>query len=37
VNKKKFAREVFKKFKIEDCVRVNTSVECKVKISKNDE
>jgi hypothetical protein len=24
-------------FKIEDCVRVNTSVECKVKISKNDE
>jgi len=37
VNQKKFAREVFKKFKIKDCVRVNTSVECKVKMSKNDE
>jgi hypothetical protein len=37
VNQEKFAREVLKKFKMSDCARVNTLVECGVKMSKNDE
>jgi len=32
----KFAREVLKKFKMENCARVNTLVKCGVKMSKND-
>jgi hypothetical protein len=37
VNQEKFAKEVLKKFKMDDCVKVNTPNECGVKISKNDE
>ena len=37
MNQEKFAREVLKKFKMEDCAKVNTRVECEVKMSKNDE
>jgi glycine/serine hydroxymethyltransferase len=37
VNQEKFAREVLKKFKMSDCARVNTLVECGVKMSKNAE
>jgi hypothetical protein len=37
MNQEKFAREVLKKFKIEDYAKVNTRVECEVKMSKNDE
>jgi len=37
VNQEKFAKKVLKKFKMEDYVRVNTLVECGVKMSKNDE
>jgi len=37
VNQDKFAKEILKTFKMEDCVKVNTLVECIVKISKNDE
>jgi hypothetical protein len=37
VNKKKFAREVLKKFKIKDCARINTLVDYRVKMSKNNE
>jgi hypothetical protein len=37
VNKKKFARKALKKFKIKDCARINTLVEYRVKMSKNNE
>jgi hypothetical protein len=37
VSQEKFARDVLMKFKMEDCIRVNTPVECGVKMSKNDE
>jgi hypothetical protein len=37
MNQEKFAREVLKKFKIEDYAKVSTRVECEVKMSKNDE
>ena len=37
MNQKKFARDVVKKFKIENCVKVNTPIEYGVKMSKNDE
>jgi hypothetical protein len=37
VNQDKFAMEVLKKFEMENCVKVNTLVECGVKMSKNDE
>ena len=37
MNKEKFAREILNKFKMENCIKVNTPVECGVKISKNDE
>jgi hypothetical protein len=37
VNQEKFAKEILKKFKMEDCAKVNTLVECIVKMSKNDE
>ena len=37
MNQEKFARKVLKKFKMEDCAKVNTRVECEVKMSKNDE
>jgi hypothetical protein len=37
VNQKKFTREILEKFKMEDCTKVNTPVECGVKMSKNDE
>jgi len=37
MNQKKFAKEILKKFKIEDCAKVNSLVECGVKMSKNDE
>jgi hypothetical protein len=37
VNKEKFAKEVLEKFKMENCTRVNTMVECGVKMSNNDE
>jgi hypothetical protein len=37
VNQEKFAREILKKFKMEDCAKVNTLVECRVKMSRNGE
>jgi len=37
VNKKKFVKEILKKFKIEDYAKANTPVECRVKMLKNDE
>jgi hypothetical protein len=37
MNQEKFARKVLKKFKMEDCAKVNTRVECEMKMSKNDE
>jgi hypothetical protein len=37
VNQKKFAKKILKKFKMEDCAKVNTSIEYKVKMSKNNE
>jgi len=37
VNQEKFAKEILKKFKMEDCAKVKTPVECGVKKSKNDE
>ena len=37
MNQEKFVREILKKIKMEDCVKVNTRVECGVKKSKNDE
>jgi hypothetical protein len=37
MNQEKFVRDVLKKFMIEDCARINTPVECGVKMSKNDE
>jgi hypothetical protein len=37
VNQEKFAKETLKKFKMEDYAKVNTLVECIVKMSKNDE
>ena len=37
VNQEKFVGEVFNKFRMEDCAKVNTLVECGVKMSKNDE
>jgi peptide subunit release factor RF-3 len=37
VNQEKFAKEILKKFKMEDYAKVNTLVECIVKMSKNDE
>ena len=37
VNKEKFAKEVLEKFKMKNCARVNTMVECGVKMSNNDE
>jgi hypothetical protein len=36
VNQEKFVGEVFNKFRMEDCAKVNTPVECGVKMSKND-
>ena len=37
VRQEKFAKEILKKFKINDCAKVNTQVECEVKMLKNDE
>jgi len=37
VSQEKFAKEILKKFKMEDCAKVNTLVKCGVKLSKNDE
>ena len=37
MNQEKFAREILKKFKMEDCAKVNTLVECAVKMSRNGE
>jgi hypothetical protein len=37
VNQKKFAKEILKKFKIKDCAKVNTPIEYRVKMSKNNE
>jgi len=37
VSQKKFAKEILKKFKMEDCAKVNTPVGCRVKMLKNDE
>jgi len=37
VNQDKFAMEVLKKFEMKNCVKVNTLIECGVKMSKNDE
>ncbi|XP_057809012.1 uncharacterized mitochondrial protein AtMg00810-like [Salvia miltiorrhiza] len=31
-----YAKEILKKFKIEDCKAINTPVECGIKLSKND-
>jgi hypothetical protein len=37
VNQEKFVGEVFNKFRMDDCAKVNTPVKCGVKMSKNDE
>jgi hypothetical protein len=37
MNQEKFVKEILKKFKMKDCVKMNTLVECGVKMSKNDE
>ena len=37
VNQETFVGEVFNKFRMEDCAKVNTPVECGVRMSKNDE
>ena len=37
MNQEKFVKEILKKFKMKDCAKVNTLVECRVKMSKNDE
>jgi len=37
VSQEKFEKKIPKKFKIEDCAKVNTLVKCGVKLSKNDE
>jgi hypothetical protein len=37
MNQEKFTKEILKNFKMKDCVKVNTSVECGEKMSKNDE
>jgi len=37
VNQEKFAKEILKKFKMEDCAKVNTPVEYGVNMSKNNE
>jgi hypothetical protein len=36
VNQEKFVREILKKFKMKDYAKVNTLVECGVKMSKNE-
>jgi hypothetical protein len=36
MNQKKFAKKILKKFKIKDCVKVNSLVECGVNMLKND-
>ena len=36
-SQEKFEKEIPKKFKMEDCAKVNTLVKCGVKLSKNDE
>ena len=35
VNQEKFAKKILKKFKMENCAKVNTLVEYRIKISKN--
>jgi hypothetical protein len=37
MNQEKFAKEILKKFKMEDCAKVNALIECGLKLSKNDE
>jgi len=37
VSQEKFAKEILKKFKMEDYAKVNTLVKCGVKLSRNDE
>jgi hypothetical protein len=37
VKQEKFIKEILKKFKMKDCAKMNTLVECEVKISKNNE
>ena len=37
VKQEKFVKEILKKFKMKDCAKVNTLVECGVKMSKNNE
>jgi len=36
VNQEKFTKEIFKNFKMKDCAKVNTPIECGEKMSKND-
>ena len=37
VSQEKFEKEIPKKFKMEDCAKMNTLAKCGVKLSKNDE
>jgi len=37
VSQEKFAKEILKKFKMEDYAKTNTLVKCGVKLSRNDE
>ena len=37
VSQEKFEKDIPKKFKMEDCAKVNALVKCGVKLSKNDE
>jgi len=37
VKQEKFVKEILKKFKMKDCAKVNTLVECRVNMSKNNE
>jgi chromosome condensin MukBEF MukE localization factor len=36
VNQEKFIKEILKNFKMKDCAKVNTPIECGEKMSKND-
>ena len=37
MNQEKFSREVIKKFKMKNCAKVNTLIECEIQILKNNE
>ncbi|KAL5828852.1 hypothetical protein ACOSQ3_018320 [Xanthoceras sorbifolium] len=37
ISQENYAKEILKKFKIDDCKPINTPVECEIKLSKHDE